>query len=57
MVKNDTGAIIFYNETVKVSQLVITVPDPCHHFEATVTAQCGTAIGAASRVNLLGGKF
>ena len=35
-----------YSETVREPQLVITTPDPCGHYEATVTPMCGNITGA-----------
>ena len=34
-----------YSETVREPQLVITTPDPCGHYEATVTLMCGSITG------------
>ena len=34
-----------YSETVREPQLVITTPDPCGHYEATVTPMCGSITG------------
>ena len=42
-----------YSETVREPQLVITTPDPCGHYEATVTPMCGTQ---TTQINL-GGEF
>eukprot|EP00731_Ephydatia_muelleri_P019243 Em0012g68a len=36
VIRNGSGAPV-YSETVREPQLVITTPDPCGHFEATVT--------------------
>ena len=35
-----------YSETVKEPKLVINTPDPCGHYEATVTPMCGSITGA-----------
>ncbi|KAL5488637.1 hypothetical protein EMCRGX_G017610 [Ephydatia muelleri] len=35
-----------YSETVREPQLVITTPDPCGPYEATVTPMCGSITGA-----------
>ena len=40
-----------YSETVREPQLVITTPDPCGHYEATVTPMCGTQ---TTQINLRG---
>ena len=42
-----------YSETVREPQLVITTPDPCGRYEATVTPMCGTQ---TTQINL-GGEF
>ena len=44
-----------YNETVREPQLVITTPDPCDHYEATVTPMCGSITGAQTSPVKLGG--
>ena len=45
-----------YNETVREPQLVITTPDPCDHYEATVTPMCGSITGAQTSPVKLGGE-
>ena len=45
-----------YNETVREPQLVITTPDPCDHYEATVTPMCGSITGAQTTPVKLGGE-
>ena len=45
-----------YNETVREPQLVITTPDPCGHYEATVTPMCGSITGAQTTPVKLGGE-
>ena len=44
VIRNGSGAPV-YSETVREPQLVITTPDPCGHFEATVTPMCGNITG------------
>ena len=46
-----------YSETVREPQLVITTPDPCGHFEATVTPMCGSITGAQTSPVKLGGEL
>ena len=46
-----------YNETVREPQLVITTPDPCDHYEATVIAMCGSITGAQTSPVKLGGEY
>ena len=46
-----------YNETVREPQLVITTPDPCDHYEATVTPMCGSITGAQTSPVKLGGDY
>ena len=46
-----------YSETVREPQLVITTPDPCGHYEATVTPMCGSIAGAQTNPIKLGGMF
>ena len=46
-----------YNETVREPQLVITTPDPCDHYEATVTPMCGSITGAQTNTVMLGGEY
>ncbi|KAL5488609.1 hypothetical protein EMCRGX_G017579 [Ephydatia muelleri] len=41
VIRNGSGAPV-YSETVREPQLDITTPDPCGHYEATVTPMCGT---------------
>ena len=45
-----------YNETVREPQLVITTPDPCDHYEATVTPMCGSTTSAQTSPVKLGGE-
>eukprot|EP00731_Ephydatia_muelleri_P019307 Em0012g132a len=45
VIRNGSGAPV-YSETVREPQLVITTPDPCGHYEATVTPMCGSITGA-----------
>ena len=52
VISNGSGALV-YNETVREPQLVITTPDPCDHYEATVTPMCG---GAQTNPVKLGGE-
>ena len=52
VIRNGSGAPV-YSETVREPQLVITTPDPCGHYEATVTPMCGTQ---TTQINL-GGEF
>ena len=40
VIRNGSGAPV-YSETVREPQLVITTPDSCGHYEATVTLMCG----------------
>ncbi|KAL5488546.1 hypothetical protein EMCRGX_G017500 [Ephydatia muelleri] len=44
VIRNGSGAPV-YSETVREPQLVITTPDPCSHYEATVTPMCGSITG------------
>ena len=44
VIRNGSGAPV-YSETVREPQLVITTPDPCDHYEATVTPMCGSITG------------
>ncbi|KAL5488543.1 hypothetical protein EMCRGX_G017497 [Ephydatia muelleri] len=44
VIRNGSGAPV-YSETVRESQLAITTPDPCGHYEATVTPMCGSITG------------
>ena len=46
-----------YSETVREPQLVITTPDPCGHYEATVTPMCGSITGAQTSPVELESKF
>ena len=55
MISNGSGALV-YNETVREPQLVITTPDPCDHYEATVTPMCGNITGAQTSPVKLGGE-
>ncbi|KAL5488560.1 hypothetical protein EMCRGX_G017515 [Ephydatia muelleri] len=44
VIRNGSGVPV-YSETVREPQLVITTPDPCGHYEATVTPMCGSIAG------------
>ena len=55
VISNGSGAQV-YNETVREPQLVITTPDPCDHYEATVTPMCGSITGAQTSPVKLGGE-
>ena len=55
VISNGSGAQV-YNETVREPQLVITTPDPCDHYEATVTPMCGSITGAQTSPVKLGGN-
>ena len=55
VISNGSGAPV-YNETVREPQLVITTPDPCGHYEATVTPMCGSIAGAQTSSVKLGGE-
>ena len=46
-----------YSETVREPQLVITPPDPCGHYEATVTPMCGSITGVQTSPVELESKF
>ena len=46
-----------YRETVREPQLVITTPDPCGHYEATVIPICGSIAGVQTSPVKLGGMF
>ena len=52
VIRNGSGAPV-YSETVREPHLVITTPDPCGHYEATVTSMCSTQ---TTQINL-GGEF
>ena len=56
VISNGSGALV-YNETVREPQLVITTPDPCDHYEATVTPMCGSITGAQTSPVKLGGEY
>ncbi|KAL5488585.1 hypothetical protein EMCRGX_G017552 [Ephydatia muelleri] len=53
MIRNGSGAPV-YSETVRKPQLVITTPDPCGHYEATVTPMCGSIAGVQTSPIKLG---
>eukprot|EP00731_Ephydatia_muelleri_P019276 Em0012g101a len=53
---NASGAPV-YSETVREPQLVITTPDPCDHYEATVTPMCGSITSVHTSPIHLGGTF
>ena len=55
VISNGSGAPV-YNETVREPQLFITTPDPCGHYEATVTPMCGSIAGAQTSSVKLGGE-
>lgn len=56
VVKSRNGTLV-YNETVKESQLVVTTPDPCDHYDATVSSQCGVAKNSSGNsIQLIGGE-
>ncbi|KAL5488564.1 hypothetical protein EMCRGX_G017521 [Ephydatia muelleri] len=55
VIRNGSGAPV-YSETVREPQLVITTPDPCGHFEATVTPMCGSITGVQTSPVKLGGE-
>ncbi|KAL5488594.1 hypothetical protein EMCRGX_G017562 [Ephydatia muelleri] len=44
MIRNGSGAPV-YSEIMREPQLVITTPDPCGHYEATVTPMFGSITG------------
>ena len=46
-----------YSETVREPQLVITTPDPCGHYEATVTPMCGSITGVQTSTVELESEF
>ena len=46
-----------YSEIVREPQLVITTPDPCGHYEATVTPMCGSITGVQTSPVELESKF
>ena len=54
VIRNGSGATV-YSETVRELQLVITTPDPCGHYEATVTPMCGNITGVHTSAVELGG--
>ena len=56
VIRNGIGAPV-YSETVREPQLVITTPDPCGHYEATVTPMCGSITGAQTSPVELESKF
>ncbi|KAL5488584.1 hypothetical protein EMCRGX_G017551 [Ephydatia muelleri] len=53
VIRNGSGAPV-YSETVREPQLVITTPDPCSHYEATVTPMCGSITGVQTSPVKLG---
>ena len=55
VIRNGSGAPV-YSETVREPQLVITTPDPCGHYEATVTPMCGNITGVHTSAVELGGE-
>ena len=55
VIRNGSGTPV-YSETVREPQLVITTPDPCDHYEATVTPMCGNITGVQSTSVELGGE-
>ena len=55
MIRNASGAPVC-SETVREPQLVITTPDPCGHYEATVTSMCGSITGVQTSPIKLGGE-
>ena len=56
VIRNGSGVPV-YSETVREPQLVITTPDPCGHYEATVTPMCGNATGAQTSPVMLRGEW
>ena len=52
VIRNGSGAPV-YSKTVREPPLVNTTPDPCGHYEATITLMCGTQ---TTQINL-GGEF
>ena len=56
VIRNGSGAPV-YSETVREPQLVITTPDPCGHYEATVTPMCGSITGVQTSPIKLGSEF
>ena len=54
-IRNGSGDIL-YNETLRVSQLIFNTPNSCGQYEASVTAMCGTAIGANVLFHMKGSK-
>eukprot|EP00731_Ephydatia_muelleri_P019236 Em0012g61a len=55
VIRNGSGAPV-YSETVKEPQMVISTPDPCGHYEATVTPMCGSITGVQTSPVKLGGE-
>ncbi|KAL5488562.1 hypothetical protein EMCRGX_G017518 [Ephydatia muelleri] len=53
VIRNGSGAPV-YSETVREPQLIINTPDPCGHYEATVTPICGSITGAQTSPVKLG---
>eukprot|EP00731_Ephydatia_muelleri_P019271 Em0012g96a len=53
VIRNGSGAPV-YSETVREPQLVITTPDACGHYEATVTPMCGSITGVQTSTVKLG---
>ena len=56
MIRNGTGAPV-YSETVREPQLIITTPDPCGHYEATVTPMCASIKGVQTSTVELESEF
>lgn len=54
MVKSGNGTLV-RNETMKESQLVVTTPDPCDPYEATIYSMCGlTQSDSGNSIKLIG---
>ena len=45
-----------YNEEVREPQVTISSPDPCDHYEATVTPMCGSTRGVQTSPVKMGGE-
>ena len=56
VIRNGSGAPV-YSETVREPQLVITTPDLCGNYDATVTPMCGSITGAQTSPVELESKF
>ena len=54
-IRNGRGDIL-YNKALSVSQQIFNTPNSCGQYEASVTAVCGTAIGANVQFHLKGSK-